>query len=138
MAVGNNWKNTMNKIFTLLFLIFISSVLNAQEMKPLELVKKVFTNKNYAKKTSKYSTGEYKGHPNANDLGEKTSLKFKLLNQIDNYAVVNITITDNLGNGIDTNAHLEKNKKWKISAFRALAMTGILEQIKSEFEKMSE
>ena len=128
----------MNKLLTSLILILISGILNAQELQPLELVEKVFTDKKFAKKTSKFSTGEYKGHPNANDLGENVNLNFRLLNQSENSAVVNITIVDSLGNGIDTYAHLKKDKKWKIEAFRALAMTGILHQIKTEFENMTE
>jgi len=128
----------MNKLFTSLFLILICGILNAQEFQPLELVEKVFTDKKFSKRTAKFSTGEYKGRPNANGLGEKTNLNFRLLSQSENLAVVNITIIDSLGNGIDTYAHLKKVKKWKIEAFRALAMTGILEQLKSEFEKMTE
>ena len=114
-------------------------MLNAQELNPLELTEKVFTNKKFAKKTSLYSTGEYKGHPNATDLAENTNLDFKLLDKTKNTAVVNITITDSVGKGIDTYVHLKRtDKNWKIEAFRALAMTGILEQLKSEFEKMTE
>jgi len=128
----------MNELLTSLFLILFCGFLNAQELQPLKLVEKVFTDKKFVQKTSKFSTGEYKGHPNVNDLGENTNLKFRLLNQSENSAVVNITIVDNLGNGIDTYAHLKKDKKWKIGAFRALAMTGILYQIKTEFEKMTE
>ncbi len=128
----------MNKLLTSFFLILICGVLNAQELQPIELVEKVFTDKRFAKKTSRFSTGEYKGRPNANDLGEKTNLNFRLISQSESSAVVNITIIDSLGNGIDTYVHLKKNKKWRIEAFRALAMTGIIEQVKSEFEALTE
>ena len=128
----------MTKILATLILITICGIVSAQELEPLELVQKVFTDKKFAKRTNQYSTGEYKGHPNANDLSNNTELNFRLLDKSESTAVINITILDSLGNGIDTYAHLEKDKKWKINAFRALAMTGILEQLKSEFEKMTE
>jgi len=128
----------MRKFLSTLILLTIFGIVNAQELEPLELVQKVFTNKKFAKKTNKYSTGEYKGHPNANDLSSNTSLNFQLLDKSENIAVVNITILDSLGKGIDTYAHLEKDKKWKINAFRALAMTGFMEQAMLEMEKMTE
>ncbi len=128
----------MCKKFITIILISICGIVNAQEFEPLELVQKVFADKNFAKKTNKYSTGEYKGHPNANDLSKNTKLYFRLLDKSENTAVVNVTILDSLGNGIDTYVHLEKDKDWKIEAFRALAMTGILEQALLEMEKMTE
>lgn len=39
---------------------------------------------------------------------------------------------------MDTYIHFEKDKVWKINAFRALAMTGMLEQAKNELEKITE
>lgn len=128
----------MNRVLTLLFLITTCGLSNAQELEPLELVQKVFTDKKFAKRTGRYSTGEYKGHPNVNDLSSNIKLNFRILDKSENTAVVNITILDSLGKGIDTYTHLKKDKKWKINAFRALAMTEILEQLKSEFEKMTE
>ena len=129
----------MNKVLTSFLLFLICGSLNAQELGPLDLVEKVFTDKKFAKRTSRYSTGEYKGHPNAMDLARNTNLDFRLLSKTENTALINITIVDSLGNGIDTYAHLRKgDKNWEIEAFRALAMTGILERLKSEFEKMTE
>jgi len=128
----------MSKILTTLILITIYGIVNAQELEPLKLVEKVFTDKDFAKKTNEYSTGEYNGHPNANDLSANTILNFRLLDKSKNTAVVNITVLDSLGKGIDTYAHLEKDKKWKIKAFRALAMTGFMEQGMLKMEKMTE
>lgn len=128
----------MSKKLITLILIAICGIANAQEYKPLELVQKVFTDKKFAKRTNKYSTGEYKGHPNASDLSKNTKLSFRLLDKSENTAVVNVTILDSLGNGIDTYAHLEKDKDWKIEAFRALAMTGFMEQALVEMEKMTD
>lgn len=121
-----------------LFLLLIIGITNAQEIEPLELVQKVFTDKEFAEKTDKYSVGEFKGHPNINDLPPKIKLNFRLLEKTENNAVVNITIIDSLGKGIDTYAHLEKNKNWKINAFRTLAMTGFLEKTMLEMEKMTD
>jgi len=127
----------MKKLLASIFLI-ICGIVNAQELQPLELVKKVFTDKQFAENTTKYAIGEYEGRPNAKDFLENTDLKFKLLNQSENKAVVNVTIFDSLGNGIDTYCHLKKDNAWKIEAFRGLAMTGVLERLKLEIEKMTE
>ena len=128
----------MSKHLITIILIAICGIVNAQEFEPLELVQKVFTDKDFAKKTDRYSTGEYKGHPNASDLSKDTKLNFRLLDKSENTAVVNVTILDSLGSGIDTYVHLEKGKDWKIIAFRALAMTGFMEQALLEMEKMTE
>jgi len=128
----------MDKKLITIILIAICGIVNAQEYEPLELVQKVFTDKNFAKKTNKFSTGEYEGHPNANDLSNNAKLNFRLLDRSGNTAVVNVTILDSLGNGMDSYAHLVKDKNWKIKAFRALAMTGFMEQALLEMEKMTE
>ena len=135
--LSTNFCKKMRKYLLTLFMIAICGIVSAQELEPLELVQKVFTDKKFAKNTNKYSTGEYKGHPNANDLSKNTKASFRLLFKSEITAVVNITILDSVGNGIDTYAHLKKDKTWKINAFRALAMTGILEQALLEMEKMT-
>jgi hypothetical protein len=49
-----------------------------------------------------------------------------------------MTILDSTGKkGLDTYLHFEKDTFWKMSAFRSLAMTGIIEQVKFELEKMT-
>jgi len=136
--VSTNLNKKMSKTLTILILITICGIVNAQELEPLELVRKVFTDKDFANKTNKYSTGEYDGHPNANDFLANTNLTFRLLDKSENTAVVNITILDSLEKGIDAYAHLEKDEKWKINAFRGLAMTGFMEQAMLEMEKMTE
>ena len=128
----------MSRKLIIFIVIAFWGPLNAQEYEPLELVQKVFTDKNFAKRTNKYFTGEYKGHPNANDLSKNTKLSFRLLDISENTAVVNVTIFNNLGSGIDTYAHLKKDKVWKIEAFRALAMTGFMQRILLEMEKLSD
>jgi hypothetical protein len=48
-----------------------------------------------------------------------------------------MTITDKTGKGVDTYLHFTKEKIWKLSAFRALAMTGMIEGVKKELEQLS-
>ena len=48
----------MSKTLTTLIIIVICGIGNAQQFEPLELVQKVFTDKDFAKRTNKYSTGE--------------------------------------------------------------------------------
>ena len=47
-----------------------------------------------------------------------------------------MTILDSFGKGLDTYLHFEKDTVWKMNAFIALAMTGIIEQVEIELEKM--
>ncbi len=131
----------MKRISSIIFIVIICGSLNAQEIEPLELVKKVFTDTNFAKNTTKYSIGEYNGHPNANDLKaskEGFNLSFRLLKKYEDIAVVNITIIDNAGRGVDMYAHLIKNEGWKINAIRALAQTYFIRSIISGMEQMNE
>ncbi|MGS2727142.1 hypothetical protein ACU8DI_11085 [Psychroserpens sp. BH13MA-6] len=130
----------MSKNLIALILIFMTTcgVVTAQASEPLELVQKVFTDKTFAKRTNKYSTGEYKGHPNATDLSKGTKLYFRILDESESTAVINVTILDSLGNGFDAYTHLKKDKDWKIEAFRALAMTGLMEKALLEMEKLTE
>lgn len=128
----------MSKLLTTLILLTIFKIVNAQEFEPLELVQNVFTNKEFAKEISNYATGEYKGHPNANDLPININLNFRLLNKSEYTAVVNITMLDSSKKGIDTYVHLKKGEKWKINAFRALAMTAFMKQSMVKMEEMTE
>lgn len=133
--------------------ICITSCVISQELEPLELVEKVFTEQEFIPEIAKYSSGEYNGNPSVNDLAEGTNTSFRLLNQTNKTAVVNVTLTDSLGKGFDTYVHLmkttysdgefdnyveKKETNWKIVAFRALAMTGMLEDILQEMEGMTE
>ena len=127
----------MQKTIYILLFTLIGNLCFGQNIKPIDLAKKLL-NKEVFENLEKYSTGEFKGHPNGQDLSENVKLNFRLLNQSENTAVVNITIKDSIGKGFDAYLHFKKDSIWKINAFRALAMTGILEQIKNEFEKMSE
>jgi hypothetical protein len=130
--------NFMTKRATTLFTILILTVTTVygQTYEPLDLAKKIF-GKDSLPNIDNFITGEYKGRPNGQDLQSGSTTKFTLLGQTEKTAVVAMTILDSSGKGLDTYLHFEKDTVWKMSAFRALAMTGIIEQVKIELEKMT-
>lgn len=104
---------------------------------PLELTKKLLTEDTF-ENIAEYSTGDFQGHPNKKDLSDDVTLNFRTLFQDDETAVINVTLTNNEHKGVDTYIHFAKENIWKISAFRALAMTGIIEKILNDCEFMTE
>ena len=128
----------MKRIYTLItFLSLFQLTCHSQTMSPKELVEKVFTDKSFIDEIPKYSTGEYNGSPNSSDIIDGVSLTFKSLETKDSTAVINITAKSKDGHLSDLYVHLNKEEHWKINAFRGLAMTGILEELKRQFESMS-
>lgn len=121
-------------IFTILILSITTSY--GQSFEPLDLAKKIFGNDSFPN-IGNYITDEYEGRPNGQDIQKGSTTKFELLGQTDKIAVVGMTILDSTGKGLDTYLHFEKDTIWKMNAFRALAMTGIIEQIVLELEKMT-
>jgi|GEM_PF-6963701 len=81
-------------------LLFIINC-QAQELDPLSLTKKIFSREAFPD-SSKYRTGEYKGHPNGNDLPRSIKTSFRLLDKDAVSAVVNVTLTDSTGQQLDT------------------------------------
>ena len=71
------------------------------------------------------------------DLQSGTVTHFLLLGQTSKKAVVAMTILDSTGKGFDSYLHFEKDSLWKMHAFRALAMTGMIAGAKEELEKMT-
>lgn len=120
----------------LTFLILTVTTVYGQIYEPLDLAKKIFAKDSFPN-LDNYIIGEYKGRPNGQDLQSGSTTKFFLLGKTEKTAVVTMTILDSLGKGLDTYLHFEKDSVWKVSAFRALAMTGIIEQVKIELEKMT-
>lgn len=118
-------------------LILTVTTVYGQNYEPLDLAKKIF-GKDSLPNIDNFITGEYKGRPTGQDLQNGSTTKFTLLGQTEKAAVVEMTILDSLGKGLDTYLHFEKDTIWKMSAFRALAMTGIIEQVKIELEKMTQ
>ncbi|MES2381908.1 MAG: hypothetical protein V4538_12755 [Bacteroidota bacterium] len=112
------------------------STVYGQAYEPLDLAKKIFS-KDSLLPIGNFITGEYKGHPNGQDLQKGATTKFIVLEQTQKTAVVAMTILDSLGKGLDTYLYFEKDAIWKMNAFRALAMTGIIQQIKTELENMT-
>lgn len=129
----------MNSIKTSVLTVFwlISITASGQDYEPLELAKKIF-GKDKFENIDHYSMGEYKGEPNGQDIPKGSTTKFELLDQNEKTAVVGLTILDPTGKGLDTYLHFEKDTTWKMQAFRALAMTGIIEQVVQELEKMTD
>jgi hypothetical protein len=128
----------MNTTIKALFaiLILLGSDAYGQHIEPLELARKIF-GKDSLPDIGNYIAGEYNGKPSGRDLQERATTKFILLGQTDTTAVVGMTILDSSGKGFDTYLHFRKDTGWKMTAFRALAMTGILEEAKTELEQLT-
>lgn len=121
---------------TILTILIVTELSYGQQLyEPLDLAKKIFAKEGFSE-LKKYVTGEYNGNPNGSDLGKETITKFMLLEQTEASAVVNLTILDSSGKGLDTYLHFEKDKVWKVNAVRALALTGIIEEVKMHLESM--
>lgn len=127
-------KTRITTIITTLFLTV--TTVYGQAYEPLDLAKKIFAKDSFSN-IDNYITGEYNGQPNGQDLQSGSTTKFLLLGKTEKTAVVAMTILDSMGKGLDTYLHFEKNSVWKVNAFRALAMTGIIEQVKIELEQMT-
>ncbi|HVI45073.1 MAG TPA: hypothetical protein VM802_09385 [Chitinophaga sp.] len=117
-------------------LLFSAIAANAQVFEPLALARKIFS-KERPTDIEHYVIGEYEGHPNGDDIKPGVALTFSLLRQNEHEAVVGMTVKDSSGTGLDTYLFFEKDITWKMSAFRALAMTGIIEQMKHLLESMT-
>lgn len=121
---------------TALLMILTMTTVCGQTYEPLDLAKKIF-GKDSLVNIDNFIKGEYKGRPNGKDLQKGSTTKFTLLVQAGNRSVVAMTILDSTGKGLDTYLHFEKDTTWKMCAFRALALTGIIEQMKIGLEKMT-
>lgn len=125
-----------HKIIIFTTLLLTITTVYGQTYEPLDLAKKIFS-KVTLPNIENYVAGEYEGKPNGKDLPDGSITKFTLLGQTDKTAVVGMTVLDSIGKGFDTYLHFEKDKSWKMTAFRGLAMTGLIEQIKIELENMT-
>lgn len=129
----------MKKLLLITAIFLNLSINNAysESFEPLELAKQLFDH-NVQLNIKDFVIGEYKGIPNGKDLQKEDKTKFLLLKQTDKKAVVSMTIFDAKGNGFDSYLFFEKDKTWKMNAFRALAMTGMTEQLKIYLENLSD
>lgn len=130
--------NFMSARFTIILSFFLVNTTTAfgQLLGPLDLAKKIFSKEPFPD-IKKYITGEYEGKPDGQDLAKNSITRFMLLGQTNDKAVVAMTILDSAGKGLDTYLHFGKDSIWKMQAFRALAMTGMIEQAIKELEKMT-
>ena len=126
----------MKKIAILIAVLFLGMLCHAQNYTPMELCRKILS-KDTLPDIKKYCAGDFEGHPNGGDLNPAAKLSFLILDQNDSTAVINVTIADTAGNAIDTYFHFVKDSIWKASAFRALALTGMLQQMYDELKKMT-
>jgi soluble cytochrome b562 len=120
------------------FIIIIATSVTSfgQSIEPMDLAQKIF-NKEPFPDIEKYIIGDYKGRPNGQDLQSDSITRFILLGQTSTKAVVAMTIIDSTNKGIDSYLHFEKDSIWKMRAFRALAGTGYIEQLKNQLERMT-
>ena len=121
--------------FSLFFLLLIGPC-HGQVLEPIAVAQQIFGKPKFAA-IKHYSTGEYEGRPNGQDLPPGATTRFLLLGQDEKRAVVAMTIQGADGKALDTYLHFERDTIWKLSAFRALAMTGMIEQAKQELERMT-
>lgn len=122
--------------FVITALFLMSNMVLAQTLEPFDLAKRIFSKRGMPDIAS-YVTGEYKGKPSGVDLPQDAKLTFSLLEQTNDKAVVVMTVIDPAGSDIDTYLFFTKKPTWKMSAFRALALTGIIEAFKNTLEKMT-
>jgi len=107
-----------------------------QEVGPLELAKRIFDLNGFPE-LSMHVTGEYSGRPSGEDLASGLRQEFRLLDETDSSAVVAMALTDSAGNGSDAYLFFQRDTIWKMNAFRALAMTGMIEDVKNGLEALS-
>ena len=127
--------------FLPILLLLITIKVQSQTLfTPLELAKKIFAKTEF-EPIKIYSTGDfggyYKCHPTGQDIAKDARLQFSLLNQTETKAVVVMTILDKTGRGIDTYLHFKKERIWKLSSFRNLAMTEAIHGAIAEMENMT-
>ena len=123
----------------LLFLALLSlttCTTHSQALEPLEVAKHIFGKTKFAD-LPHYSTGEYQGHPNGQDLPPTATTSFLLLGQTPTKAVVAMNVADAKGIQVDTYLHFQKDTVWKLSAFRSLAMTGMLAKVSEQLEALT-
>jgi len=126
----------MNKLVYFLFIVITVQTSTAQYYEPIDLAKIIFKQDSFPD-INNYITGEYNGHPNATDIPKHIKKSFLLLGQDEETAVVNITFSDGKNPDYDTYMHFKNDSVWKATAFRALAMTGIIAQVNTMLKKLS-
>ena len=134
---SGNLMTTMKTLTTTLIIFcFTALAAVAQVDDPLSLAQTIFSRDGFPELES-YITGEYNGHPNGTDLQANVTTSFLLLAQHERTAVVCITMSDSTGKEFDMYLHFKKEGGWKASAFRSLAMTGVVAEVHQQLKSMS-
>ncbi|WP_342644760.1 hypothetical protein [Mucilaginibacter sp. CSA2-8R] len=123
-------------LITLSFSLLLQLACQAQPYTPISLTQKIFSADSFPD-LKKYCTGEYQGRPNGQDLPPGAKVSCTLLAQNNRTAVVNVNLTNSSGQTYDMYLHLKKDSVWKAAAFRALALTGIIEEINRQLKLLS-
>ncbi|MBV8252124.1 MAG: hypothetical protein JO154_05905 [Chitinophaga sp.] len=101
---------------------------------PMEVAKLIF-GPDSVPDMYRYMTGEYDGSPNGQDL-KHAKLHFRILDQQDSLALINMTVTDSSGRGEDWYLQMLKDTTWKLQTISSLAMTGMMQAELEELEQM--
>lgn len=125
----------MDKLLTSILALLMLTTANGytQDITPLEIANKIFDADSHFNPQT-YITGEYTGHPNADDIPAGTIRKFLLLTQTNEKAVVAMSLSGSEGQKLDAYLHFIKDTTWKLCAFRSLAQTNLLEGLRDEME----
>lgn len=135
LKVNANFK--MIQVLTILLIFLLSTLICQTQLDdPMTLAQAIFSKDTFPD-LHKHISGEYDGHPNGTDLSDNVTTKFLLLDQNEKTAVVNLTISDSIGKEFDTYLHFKKEGVWKVTAFRALALTGIIYEAHRLLESMT-
>lgn len=127
--------NRLEYLIILSFLIVSQFSCKAQPYTPLSLTQKIFSADSFPD-LKKYCIDEYQGSPNGHDFPPDARVECTLLAQNKQTAVVNVSLTKS-GQTYDMYLHLKKDSVWKAAAFRALALTGMIEQINQYLKSLS-
>jgi hypothetical protein len=129
--------NCSMRLSIILGVIWLSIVNCNGQDDPLTLAKAIFARQKF-ENLNKHVTGEYIGRPNGTDLPNNVNILFELLDKNDKAAVVAMTIVDSTGNAFDTYLHFVNDNVWKVTAFRALALTRMYGEILANYDKMTQ
>ncbi|RAJ76547.1 hypothetical protein CLV59_10866 [Chitinophaga dinghuensis] len=107
---------------------------NRHPTSPLDVAKLIF-GPDSVPDMYRYMTGEYDGTPNGQDL-KHAHLRFRVLDQQDSMALINMTVIDSAGRGEDWYLQMLKDTTWKLQTVSSLAMTGMMQVQLEELEQM--
>jgi hypothetical protein len=123
-----------NSLFVLLTLISVQ--IYGQIYEPLELAEKIFSKEPFP--DIKQYIENYELDDHGGNLNDNVEVKFLFLGEMDNEAVVNMTVFDDSSSGgYDCYLYFRKDLIWKMYAIRSLALTGMIYTIKQHLEQMT-